>query len=701
MNETTKAPADALPEALARWKKTVEAELKGASFDKKLVTRTFEGVSLQPLYTRADLAGVAGLATRPGEAPFLRGVRAQGYKERTWEIAQEIAARTPQAFNAAVVADLMHGQDSVTLTPAIATRASTRAGKDAPGGTPVGGVAIANLADLTVALAGVDLNAVPVHLRVGADALPLAATYLTLARERGVKWENLTGSLAADPLGEWVETGLLSDGLGSLYDSLAEWTGWSEKYAPRLQTIGVDASIWGDAGGTAVHELAFALAAATEYLRALAERGVKPDIAGARMRFQFAVGPQFFTEIAKFRAWRPLWTRVLAAFGANETVGARATVHATTGRWNKTLLDAHVNMLRVTTEALSAVLGGCDSLHVAPFDEVTGVTDDFSRRIARNVHTLLAEEFSFTQTADPAGGSWYVEKLTDELARKAWALFQTIEARGGFAAALREGIPQKLIAEAAVEKTDAVGKRRLGLIGTNLFPNLKEKETVMGAPQPSGSGKRRGDKGPQLVELPAGTGWPVRFEAALAAARGGASIGQLTKLSRSTPSAEQSISAVTAWRASVGFERLRAASTAFAQRTGKRPRVFLAKFGPAAQHKARADFAAGFFATGGFEVLAKQNFDTAETAAEAAAASGAPVAVLCSTDETYPVLVPAFTSAAKASRLGGLTIVLAGLPADAAVVASYRTAGVDEFIHVRANVHDLLAKLLTQIGALT
>jgi len=677
VNAPTETSCDTLAAALERWNQTVVRELHGVSFEKKLVTKTFEGVALKPLYTRADLPTSQELQTRPGEPSFLRGVRHNGYKPSLWYFAQEIAAKSPAEFNAALLSDLLQGQNSVVLMPDAAA-----------------------LADLRAALAGVDLVAVPVHLRAGADALPLAAMFLTLARERGFVWSKLTGGVTADPLGEWIESGRLATRLEALYDSLAGWTLWADGQAPRLRTIGVNARSWGDAGATAVQELAFALATAAEYLRATGARGVSPATAGAHMQFHFAIGPQFFTEIAKFRAWRPLWTRVLVGFGAPAAVAGQSATHAATGRWNKTLLDPHVNMLRVTTEALSAVLGGCDGLHIAPFDEVTGATDDFSRRIARNVHTLLAEEFSFTQTADPAGGSWYVEKLTDELARKAWALFQTIEGRGGLAAALREGIPQKLVAEAAAEKTDAVGKRRLGLIGTNLFPNLKEKPFVVRERAcPAGPAKDAGQR-PALPAMPPGASWPVRFEAALAAARAGASLSQLTSLAPSAPAAEPAIAPVTPWRASAGFEQLRAASEAFAQRTGQRPRVFLAKIGPLAQHKARADFSAGFFATGGFELLAKQNFDTAEAAAAAAAASGAPIAVLCSTDETYSTLVPAFTAAAKTARPGGLIIVLAGLPADPAVVAAYRTAGVDEFIHVRANVHDLLAKLLKQIGAL-
>ena len=631
-DSTVKTPS--LSESIAQWKRTVEAELKGIPFEKKLVTKTFEGVAIQPLYTRVDLASLTATSSRPGEVPFLRGIRPYGYKKHSWYTCQEVAAATTAEFNASLTADLMHGQDCVVLD-------AEKIVVDTP-------------QKLAAALAGVELTAVPVYLRAGADTTTLATQFLELAGSRGVTTGRLAGAVTADPLAVWARDGGLPASLDSLYDALASWTRRSAEDAPRLKTIGVDAALWGDAGATAIHELAFALAASAEYLRALAFRKVSPEVAGVRMQFRFAIGPQFFSEIAKFRAFRPLWTRVLSAFGVSPQLASGASMNAVTGGWNKTRLDQHVNMLRVTTEALSAVLGGVDALHIAPFDELSGRTDDFSRRIARNVHTLIAEEFSFTQTADAAGGSWYVEKLTDEFARKAWALFQDIEGRGGFAAALRAGYPQQLVAKAAAEKADAIAKRRLGLVGTNLFPNLRERPLVHAAAAPAG----------KVVFAP-GT----------------------------------AITPVVACRAAEPFEALREASDAFAARTGARPKVFLAKMGPPLQHKARADFSAGFFATGGFEALAKQSFETAAAAATAAVASGASVVVLCSTDETYPELVPAFAQAVKAAK-PAITVVLAGLPADAAVVTAFRTAGVDEFIHVRANVPQVLANLLKKIGAL-
>jgi methylmalonyl-CoA mutase len=406
-----------------------------------------------------------------------------------------------------------------------------------------------------------------------------------------------------------------------------------------------------------VQELACALAATAEYLRELRARGVDLGTSVPRLKVTLSSGPQFLMETAKFRAWRPLLTRVVTAFGGDPKLVGWATLHAATTRWNKTRLDAHVNMLRVTTEAFAAVLGGVDALHVSPFDEIAGERakdDGVARRIACNVHALLAEEFGATAPADPAGGSWCIESLTDELGRKAWALFQEFEKAGGFAAALRAGAPQRLVAAAAKEKAQAAGTRRLGIVGTNLFPNLKET--------------------------------PLPAVAACAVAR-------------KAEATLEPITAIKVFRVAAGFEALRDASAAFAVKTGARPRVFLARMGPLVQHKARADFAAGFFAPGGFEIAGKGSFATAEDAARAAAESGAAVAVLCSTDETYPELAPAFAKALKVAR-AETTLVLAGLPAEEATRAAYEAAGFEVFIHLRAPVEETLAKLLNKIGAL-
>ncbi len=692
--EPTPSQTDAARAAYAHWRKAVEEELQGAPFDKKLVNRTFEGIALQPVYTRLDAENVPHTGSAPGQAPFVRSARAAGYSEGTWEFAQQLTALRASDFNAALLADLNRGQNSVVL---VLDRAGA-AGLDpdaegAEAGTD--GVSIADLQDLTAALKDVELSCIPVHLDAGVSPFAAGALYAAHARKRGTAWKSLTGSVTADPLGVWAARGSLPASLDVVFDQLAGWTNWAAANAPELQTVGVSAEAILEAGGNAVQELAYAIAAGAEYVRSLGKRNVSLATLLPRLRFSFSVGPQFFTEVAKFRAFRLLWARAVAAFGANPEL-ARPVVHARTARWNKTVTDMHVNMLRVTTEAMSAVLGGVSSLHIAPYDEVVGGGDEFSRRIARNVHTLLAEEFRLTSPADPSGGSWYIEKLTDELARKAWALFQDIEKQGGCATALRAGALQKLVAASANEKDDAISKRRLGLVGTNLFPNLREKLVEVRAPESAALAARRSEvaaRRPKMVK-PDTTSATALFDAALSAAERGATLGQLA--SWAVQGSAESIPALSARRASAGFEALRLATEAFAKRTGARPKVFVAKMGPVAQHKARADFTAGFFAVAGFEMSAKETFDTAEAAAAAAVKSGAPVAVLCSTDDTYPVLAPVFARAVKAGK-PDTTVVLAGYPTDQ--IEALKAAGFDDFIHIRANVREMLANLLKKIGA--
>lgn len=696
LNETSSAQTDAARAAYTQWRKAVEEELKGAPFDKKLVTRTFEGVALQPVYTRLDTEKVSHLSSLPGEVPFVRTARKKGYSEGTWEFAQQIAALGASDFNAALIHDLNRGQNSVVLTLDCAGRAGLD--PDAAGDNCVGGcgLSIADASDVAAALENVELSCIPVHLDAGVSPTGLAALYVSFAKKRGSDTKSLTGSLTADPLREWLVRGSLPASLDSVFDQIAGWTKWAKKNAPELKTVGVSAEPVLEAGGNAVQELAYAVAAGVESLRALASRGVAADVAAQRLAFRFAVGPQFFTEVAKFRAFRLLWTRAVSAFGVKPEK-AVPFVHARTAKWNKTVTDIHVNLLRVTTEALSAVLGGIDGLTIAPFDEVLGgASDDFARRIARNIHTLLAEEFRFTSPADPSGGSWYVEKLTDELARKAWAAFQDIEKQGGIAAALRSGSFQKAVATTAAEKDDAVSKRRLGMVGTNLFPNLKEKLLDPRTPDASAIAARKSEvaaRRPKSVAL-GGKDWNAAFTAALAAADAGATLGQLA--APATATTEAKIATLDARRASEGFEKLRRATEAYAKRTGSRPKVFVAKMGPVLQHKARADFTAGFFAVAGFEMIAKETFETAEAAAAAAVKSGAPVAVLASTDDTYPALAPVFAKAIKAAK-PDITVVLAGYPTEH--VEAFKAAGFDDFIHIRANVREMLANLLNKIGA--
>jgi methylmalonyl-CoA mutase len=417
-----------------------------------------------------------------------------------------------------------------------------------------------------------------------------------------------------------------------------------------LRTLGINAAQWAEAGANAVQELAFGLATGVEYLRALDQRGLTADEAGPRFLFTYALGSNLFMEIAKLRAARLLWARAVGAAGGGPEA-QRLVCHGRTTRWNKTVLDPHVNLLRTTTEAFAGIVGGCAGLQVGTFDECIRPPDDFSRRLARNIQIILAEECQLGRVVDPAGGSWYVETLTVQLAAKAWTLFQEIERRGGMGAALKAGYPQGLVEKTAADRQAATETRRDGIIGTNLHPNLREKLPAAMAIQPT-----------------------------QAAVAGAVTVKPLVPRRRAEP-----------------FEALRRRTEALLARTGARPKVFLATFGSRKQHAARAEFSAGFFAAGGFDTVSAKSSDTPEAAAQAALASGAAVVVLCSTDETYPVLVPPCAQALKAAAKPPV-VVLAGLPATPELQQQFKSAGVDEFIHIRANCAKLLAGVLDQLG---
>jgi methylmalonyl-CoA mutase len=622
---TTTAPKSLFAEfpasTPADWRKAAEEFLAGAPFEKKLITRTPEGIDLQPIYTQEDTARLAEMW--PGLPPYVRGSDALGSRVDGWHICQEPGDSDPTAFNTALLHDLQRGQNAVSVP-------SRLAGK------------------LETVLRGVDLTAVPVFIRAGAAASPVVNTLVDLAKRRGHAATALKGAVLADPLGELVSVGTLLVGLDHVYDDMARVVRDLKTNKLELRTIGVNAGAWAEGGANAVQELAFGLATGVEYLRVLNQRGLSADETAPRFLFTFALGSNLFMEIAKLRAARLLWARAVGAAGG-EADAQRLVCHGRTTRWNKTVLDPHVNLLRTTTEAFAGIVGGCAGLQVGTFDECIRTPDDFSRRLARNIQIILAEECQLGRVVDPAGGSWYVETLTHQLAEKAWALFQDVERHGGHAAALGEGYPQTLVEKTAAERLAATAARRDGIIGTNLYPNLKEKP-------------------------------PTLATASVSPAAGAPGIKRLVPRRRAE-----------------AFEALRNRTEACLAKTGSRPKVFLAGFGPRKQHAARAEFSAGFFAAGGFESVSGKGFDTPEAATQAALASGAPVVVLCSTDETYPTLVPACAQALKAGAKPPI-VVLAGMPATPELQQQFKDAGVDEFIHVRANCEKVLAGFLTQIG---
>lgn len=692
------------PASYEEWRQAAEKTLKGVPFEKRLITRTYESINLQPIYNAADIAALPQVQSLPGMPPYLRGAQALGSVVHAWEVAQELPYPTAGEVNQAACADLTRGLTALRVPLDRATLHGLD--PDAAPATLVGagGVSLASVADLNALFNDIALDQTPLMLAAGANALPLAALALVAAERRHIAHDQLYGWIAMDPLGALAAQGTPLLGLERGYEIMARLTAWAQTHAPRLRTMLVDMQPYHNGGATAVQDLAYALATGVAYLRAMNERGVPVEVAAPRMQFSFSIGANFFMEIARLRAARMLWARVVAAFGGGEAA-QKMYIHGRTSAWTKARFDAYNNMLRATSEAMAGVMGGCDSLHISPFDEAVGLPDEFSRRIARNVQIMLRQECNFARLVDPAGGAWAVETLSDEIARKAWELFQEIERAGGMAAALTTGTPQAAIAKTRAERFSQVAQRRDVIIGVNMYANLKEQPLfargvdhtalqarraaeMQAARQASGSDRRQAALTALTQTLSA---TPERLvEAALEAARAGATLGELAAALANGDTPGTAVTPVPAHRAAEQFETLRDAAEQHARRTGARPAVFLANMGPIPQHKARADFSAGFFEAGGFAVIGNDGFATVEAAAQAALASGAAIVTICSTDETYLEIVPALTGRLKAER-PDLTVVLAGYPADQ--VDAHRAAGVDEFIHLRADCYATLARL--------
>jgi methylmalonyl-CoA mutase len=692
-----------------KWKAQVEAELKGVPYEKKLVSSTYEGITVQPIYNASDVEGLEHLKSKPGFGQLARGTSFEGYTVESWEVSQELPYPGPREFNNAARHDLGRGLTALNVNLDAATRAGLDPDSAIQGDVGKGGVSIATLKDLSIALEEIDLEKTPLFIRSGASGLPVAALLAALVKSRDLDLKKVRGCIEMDPLGVLAHEGTLPQSMDEAYREMAQLTLWAAAEAPQLQTSCVHSRSFLEAGGNAVQELAFALAAGTEYLRELGKRGVSTDTAACRMRFAFSVGSNFFMEIAKLRAARLLWSRIVEALGGGMCAQSMH-IHARTALFNKSRLDPYANMLRTTTESFAAVLGGAQSLQVTPFDEVFGLPDEFSRRIARNQQILLATEGQLRHVVDPAGGSWAVEWLTDQIAQKAWALFQDVESKGGMYAALRSGFVQSEIEKVSKARDAALATRKDVQVGVNQYANLSEKKIEGRKPDYSAIYKSRvaavgefrtayddvkhSKVMGKLTDLMGSTDEKL-VAAAVEAVQAGATLGEITRVIRANDAERPSIDPLKLHRLSEPFEKLREAAEKHLAKTSWRPRVFLATMGPLLQHKGRADFSRGFFEVGGFEVVYPNGFDTAQAAVAAAVESGTKIVVLCSTDETYPELVPQLVPALKAA-IPGVQVVLAGYPQDQ--VEAHKASGVDEFIHVRANLLQVLGGLQKKIG---
>ena len=691
------------------WRTMVERQLKGEPFEHKLITQTYEGIPVQPLYRQEDQQAWPHLNSMPGFPPFVRGITALGHVHRPWAVCQELPYRTPHEFNWAMRHDLERGLDMVNLVLDKATLFGQDPDEANIGDVGRGGVSIATVDDLATALHKIDLEEIPIFMQASSAALPMTALLMALIRRQGKSTKKLRGCIGMDSLHTLVTEGAFPRSLAGAYDRMAQLMIWAKKYAPQMHTVNIHSQPYHNGGGSAVQEVAFVLATAVEYLRELLDRGLAIDHVAQRICFSFSIGSNFFMEVAKLRAARLLWAKAVTAFGGSPS-SQKMSIHVRTSAWNKTIFDPYVNMLRATVEGFAGAIGGADSMHIGPFDEPLGLPDAFARRIARNSHLILQHESHLNKVIDPAGGSWYVETLTDAIARQAWALFQQVERMGGMGQALLAGFPQAQIAQTAAQRTGNIATRRDIFVGTNMFANLAENPSEVHQIDYEDLHKRRANYIVQhrtsldnisntivlqkLVEV-LNAELDNAIEAAIEAALAGATLGEIAKTLRTGDEIPTTIEPISPYRATETFESIRVASEIYRARTGSRPQVFLANMGPLAQHKARADFAADFFQVGGFEVVTNGGFATVRLAARAAIETEAPVIVICSSDESYPAIVPRLTRTIKRAEPKRIVIV-AGRPGDQRDI--YQKAGVDDFIHLGVNVYDKLFSLQHRLG---
>lgn len=692
------------------WRAKAQRLLKGASFEKRMLTLTPEGITLQPLYRKEDVETLAHLNSYPGFSPFIRGSRAWNLDRGGWAVAQEITTPSADEFNKALLHGLERGQDTVNLPLDNASRLGLDPDQAQTEDVGHGGVSIACADDLDTALKDVDLATVPVYLQTGASGMPFLGLYVTVAKRRGVATQDLTGAVAMDPLGEWVLRGRLTQSIKWAFISMKEMTNWAMEHAPKLGTIWAHGEPYQFGGAHAVQELGFTLATAVEYLRQMELHGLTPDQVVPYMRFSFGLGSHLFTEVAKLRAARVLWDRILDECGI-ESNRRTMWIHAQTSRYNKTLYDPYVNMLRTTTEAFSGVVGGVNSMHVSPFDAALRVPDAFSRRIARNTHTILRDEAHLSEVLDPAGGSWYVEKLTFEIIERAWDLFTDVEKLGGMVEALQKGMPQQEVAQTAEVRRKRYAVRKDVFVGTNRYPNATEEKLAERAADHAGFHEKRSRKMQDvrtssahqqeitvIEKLATLMNADAEFiaEAVIDAVEHGATIGEIVRSRTHDESDRPEITPIPQIRASEPFEVLRTA-VANHRQTSDGCKVFLATLGSVGKYMPRLDFSAQFFELGGFEVLRTTGFSSPEEAVEETKKSGAAIVVICGLDDVYPEQAPAVAQGIKESN-PDTSVVLAGQPADPELIQTLKDAGVDLFIHIKSDVLAILTDLARKQG---
>ncbi len=652
------------------WRAAVDADLKGADFDRKLVWQTREGIPVQPYYRQGALDGIEYLESVPGQAPWLRGRSADG---NAWRAVQEISNADASAANSAARKALENGADGVCfLTEA------------APAG--VRGVNLQTLGQMRALIHDLPLYKAGIHFRAGGNALPVLANFMAALKAVKADSRDVQGSVDYDPLMHLAVEGEITGSREEMFFELASVLEESRTRMPDFKVLSLQAAALLEAGGGAVQEIAFTLAALAEYLAGLKERGQSPARVLSQVKIAFGVGSVYFFEIAKLRAARLLLSRVAEAFLPEGEAAPHIPIEARTANYNKSVYDPHTNLLRATTEAMAAAIGGADLIIVSPFDSLFRAPGDHSQRLSRNIQLVLKHEAYLDQVADPAAGSYLFETLTDSLAKSAWELFQKVEGMGGFLAAASNGFLKNELARVAAERRQAIASRKQALLGVNQYPNLNEKVLRDVDFDALLNGYARHERPFKL------SGDSILDSLISAYEEGSVLNDAIEALSWKDRLLAQPVHIA---RAARPFEEIRLATEKFEQRTGGAPKVFLFKIGDLAMRQARAAFVTNFFGCAGFHILDNPGFDSVESAVEAAAAGSPQIVALCSADEEYVALAREACPKLRAA-IPGVRIAVAGLPKEG--VDTLKELGVDDFVHARTVAQDALALWQERLG---
>lgn len=691
------------------WKEDVIGLLKGKSFERSMFTDTYEGITLNPIYRLEDQEGLTHNKTYPGCESNLRGANPAGYIHQPWIIAQRVDGKTPKEANEQILYELKKGSTAASVYLDTATRKGLDFDQANKEDVADCGVSLSTLADVDTLLQDVDLASNELDIHCGASNIALLAAIATVYERRSIDLSSLTGAITSDPIGELARLGSLKRPLDEYYDEMAHAISWAETYAPQLRTVVIDTDVYHNGGANDIQEVAYAMNTALTYLRAMETRGIDVNTFCKHVRVHFSVGANFFMEIAKLRSVKTMWAQIIRHCGGDEAA-QKINLFVSTSTFCQTKYDPYVNLLRAATQSFSAVIGGIDGMFVKPFDHCIRPSDEFSRRIARNIQIMEQHEFNFIQPIDPSGGSWYIEPLCKEFTEKAWAKFQDIEGHGSILAALTSGKVQAAIDEILQKRFKNLATRKDRAVGNNMYPNMTEELLEIPAVDFDGIYKTK--------QADLAVNKKVRdnaftesllseiskrdfsepgslMDTAEKAIRSGATLGEIdAALSESAKG--ESVDPIAPHRWTEQFEQLRMRTESYKAEHNSNVTIFLANMGPIPQHKARADFVTSFMQVAAFDVLTNNGFKTIDDAVAAALESGADATIVCSTDATYPELAPAITKAIKAKN-PAMKVFLAGAPS-AELKELCDAAGMDDYISVKSNCYETLRHMQQEKG---